>query len=118
MNTLIHIKNINELVFYAGISCLIAFATRFYPIFFLPVLLLRICLLFYCIYLAFSIKYRNQIAGIIAIAMLIGWIGGYWDLIELYLRFNSAEFVKNLMLMSVLPIILFTLYLKSNHNQT
>lgn len=113
---LIHIKNINELVFYAGISCLIAFATRFYPIFFLPVLLLRICLLIYCIYLAFSVKYRNHIAGIIAIAMVIGWIGGYWDLIELYLRFNSAEFVKNLMLMSVLPIILFTVYLKSNHN--
>lgn len=113
---LVHIKNINQLAFYAGISCLIAFATRFYPIFFLPVLLLRICLLFYCIYLGFSVIYRNKIALIIAIAMLIGWIGGYWDLIELYLRFNSAEFVKNLMLMSVLPIILFTLYLKSNHN--
>lgn len=109
-----HLKTINELVFYAGLSCLLAFFTRLYPVFFFPSLMLRACVLIYCLYSIFTIPYRKPVIDIICIACLLGWLGGYWDLIELYLRFNAAEFIKNMMLVALVPIILFSLYL-GNH---
>lgn len=106
-----HLRTINELVFYAGLSCLLAFFTRLYPVFFFPAFMLRIGVLIYCLYSMFTIRYRKPVLEIICIGVLLGWIGGYQDLIEVYFHFNPAEFVKNMMLAALVPILIFSLYL-------
>jgi hypothetical protein len=112
-----HLKNINELVLYAGLSCLVAFLTRLNPMFFFPVLMLRISILSYCIYIIAGAEGNTAIACIISTAVIVGWIGGYWDLIEVYLHWNSTEIIKNIMLVMAIPILCFALYLQWNYGK-
>jgi len=112
-----HLKNINELVLYAGFSCLVAFLTRLNPVFFFPVLMLRLSILSYCIYVISYTEGNKVIARIISAAVVVGWIGGYWDLIEVYLQWDSSEIIKNIMLILVIPIVFFALYMQWNHGK-
>lgn len=75
-----HLKIINELVLFTGISCLVAFFTRQNPVFFYPILLLRMAVIAYC----WFVMRRSHPAIVIMIALVLGWCGGYWDNIEGY----------------------------------
>ncbi|MBW4597520.1 MAG: hypothetical protein KME46_32645 [Brasilonema angustatum HA4187-MV1] len=112
-----HLKNINELCLYAGLSCLVAFITRLNPVFFFPILMLRLSIVGYCLYIISYAEGNRTTARIISAAVLIGWIGGYWDLIEVYWRWNSEEIIKSIMLILAIPIILFALYLQWTHGK-
>lgn len=82
-----HLKMINELVLYAGISCLVAFFTRQNPVFFYPIFLLRIAIISYC----WFVMPRTPLAFVIIIALMLGWIGGYWDSIEGYFHAETTK---------------------------
>lgn len=112
-----HLKNINELALYAGLSCMAAFLTRLNPVFFFPLLLLRISILGYCLYIMAYTEGNLAIARIISAALVVGWIGGYWDLIEVYLRWNADDIIKSLLLLMLVPVVCFALYLQWNHGK-
>lgn len=107
-----HLKNFNELALYAGLSCAIAFFTRLNPAFFYPVLLLRISILLYCFYVLALAEGDKTLAVIIGAAIFIGWIGGYWDLIEIYFQFNLTNILNALVIAFATPTILYVVYLK------
>lgn len=83
-----HLKNANELVLYASVSCGAAFIGRIFPAFFYPILLLRLGILGYCIYIIAGAEKNKELAVIIGGALFIGMIGGYYDLIGVYLAFD------------------------------
>jgi hypothetical protein len=107
-----HLKNFNELALYAGLSCAIAFFTRLNPAFFYPVLLLRLSILLYCFYVVALTENDKTLAIIIGAAIFIGWVGGYWDLIEVYFRFNLTNILNTLVIAIAVPTILYVVYLK------
>ena len=98
-----HLKNINELVLYASISCCAAFVGRIFPAFYFPILLLRLGIFLYCAYVIGTLESNRHTAMIIGGAIGIGLIGGYWDLIEVMLRFDPNAIT--------MPITLTTLFL-------
>jgi hypothetical protein len=107
-----HLKNFNELVLYASISCGLAFFARVNPTFYYPVLLLRIAVLAYCFYVIYNIE-ANKIFGILlGSSVFLGLIGGYWDLIELHLRFNQSKILSNAVLIIAAPFIFSGLWLQ------
>jgi hypothetical protein len=83
-----HLKNINELILYASISCGASFVGRLLPALYFPILLLRLGIFLYCAYVIAKLEGNRETAYIIGGSLFIGMIGGYWDLIEVYLRFN------------------------------
>jgi cbb3-type cytochrome oxidase subunit 3 len=83
-----HLSNVNELVLYACASCAVAFISRLLPALFFPILLLRLAIFFYCVYVVANLEKNRELALIIGSALFIGLIGGYWDLIEVYLRYD------------------------------
>jgi len=84
-----HLQNLNELVIYASISCGAAFIGRIFPAFYFPILLLRLGVLGYCLYVIGQSEGNKELAIVIGGALLLGMIGGNWDWIEVYLRFNQ-----------------------------
>jgi hypothetical protein len=86
-----HLKNANELVLYASLSCLAAFIGRLFPAFYFPILLLRLGMFGYCFYIIAHTEGNRELAIILGGSILIGLIGGYWDLIEVYLRYKQSE---------------------------
>ncbi len=85
-----HLKNANELVLYACISCAAAFISRLLPALFFPILLLRLAIFLYCVYVVANLEKNRELALVIGSALFIGMIGGYWDLIEVYLKYDSG----------------------------
>ena len=88
-----HLKNANELVLYAAISCGCAFIGRLFPPLYFPILLLRLAIFLYCIYVIANLEANRELAVILGCALLIGMIGGYWDLIEVWLRYDLQAIV-------------------------
>lgn len=88
-----HLKNANELVLYASVSCGAAFFGRVFPAFYFPILLLRLAIFGYCIYIIAHTEGNKELAVILGGSLFIGLIGGYWDLIEVYLRFDSGKII-------------------------
>lgn len=86
-----HLKNINELVFYAGLSCLASFIAREFPGLWVPIGLLRLGVFAYCTWLLVVAENNKVVAGLIGSSILIGGIGGYWDYIEIWLRFDNEK---------------------------
>jgi CDP-diglyceride synthetase len=99
-----HLKNLNELILYASISCGAAFFTRLFPAFFFPILLLRLGVLAYCTYVIATIERNREFATIFGAALLIGTIGGSWDYLEVYIRYNQELIAK---LLSLLVFVTF-----------
>ena len=56
-------------------------------------LLLRLSLLAYAIYVVGNIQANKPFAFCLLAALFLGWIGGYFDLLELQLTYNQAEFL-------------------------
>jgi hypothetical protein len=98
-----HLKNLTELTLYASISCGLAFVSRMFPAFHYPLLLLRLGVLGYCAYVIGATENNKELAVIISSALLLGLIGGYWDWIEIYIRFDNQR------VMTILSIILLVL---------
>ena len=108
-----HLVNLNQLVFYAGISCGIAFFTRLNPAFFYPVLLLRLSVLAYCFYaIAVERRKNRMLPLLVASALAFGWVGGYFDLLEVYLRFDAKAITLYVTVILLLPVILIAFYLQ------
>jgi hypothetical protein len=91
-----HLKNANELVLYASISCGAAYLARLNPPFHFPIILLRLAVLGYCGYIIAIAEGNKDLAVVVGGALLIGMIGGYWDLIEVHQKYVSPEMVATL----------------------
>jgi hypothetical protein len=109
-----HLKNINEACVYAGISCGIAFLVRLNPALFYPVLFVRLGILFYCWFVIFRIENNKAIGAIIAASTLIGWLGGYWDYIELIFRYKGDEIIMTISLIIAIIIVGLFAWVKVN----
>ena len=91
-----HLKNTNELVLYASLSCGAAYLGRLLPPFYFPILLLRLGIFAYCIYVVGNLEKNREFAIILGGALFIGMIGGYWDYIELLIKFDSSKVIASL----------------------
>jgi hypothetical protein len=111
-----HLQNLNELVIYASISCGLAFIARLFPAFYFPILLLRIGVLGYCLYVVAGAEGNRELAITLGGAMFLGMIGGNWDWLEVYLRFNQRVVGQYLSIITftLLAVLGLTLYLKNN----
>lgn len=98
-----HLKNITELVMYASVSCGLAFFSRLFPAFYFPILLLRLGVFGYCAYVIGRAENNRDLALVLGGAMFIGLIGGNWDYLEVWFRFNQ-EYVSKLFTVSVFII--------------
>ncbi|MFM6051974.1 MAG: hypothetical protein ACKPA7_10095 [Sphaerospermopsis kisseleviana] len=105
-----HLKNFNELVLYASISCGLSFFVRLNPSFFYAVLLLRLCVLGYAFYVIADIE-NNRVFGIcLGTSVLVGLIGGNWDWLELQSKYNQSDLISTALLIAIIPIIGFILW--------
>ena len=111
-----HLKNANELVLYAAISCGIAFIGRIFPAFFFPILLLRLGVLVYCLYVIGFAEKNKELAFIIGGALLLGLVGGYFDLISVWFKYDLENIVYTSTFLTVFIIasILLVLQVKNN----
>ncbi|QFS52889.1 hypothetical protein GXM_10153 [Nostoc sphaeroides CCNUC1] len=48
---------------------------------------------------------------IIGASIFIGWIGGYWDLVEIYLNFDMQNILTKGITLIAIPLIAASLYL-------
>jgi len=113
-----HLKNINELIIYSGISCGLSWFSRLNPTFFYVVLLGRLAVLSYCVYIISGIEGNKIFSYCLGASLLLGIIGGYWDLIEIQLRFNAVSIISNFLVIAVvllIAIMLFTGYKGRKH---
>lgn len=94
-----HLKNITELTLYASISCGLAFVGRLFPAFYFPIVLFRLGVIGYCGYVVCYQERNRELSIVLGGASLIGLVGGNWDWVEVYLRFNS-ELVGGYVVMS------------------
>lgn len=102
-----HLKNTNELVIYASISCSAAFIGRLFPAFYFPILLLRLGVFGYCLYIIAGTEGNKELAILIGSALFLGMIGGYWDLIEVYLLYDSARIVSSVLFVTCIALAIF-----------
>ena len=108
-----HLKNINELVIYSAISCGLSWFSRLNPTFFYVILLARLSVLAYCFYVISGIENNKIFSYCLAASLLLGIIGGYWDWIEIQMRFNSIYIVTNglvVLVFFLIGIMLFVSY--------
>jgi hypothetical protein len=100
-----HLKNFNELVLYAAISCGLSFFVRLNPSFFWCVLLLRLCVLGYSFYIIAGIE-DDKVFGIcLGASVLMGLIGGNWDWIELQFKYNQSQIINTSLIVIILLIV-------------
>ena len=113
-----HLKNLNELVLYASISCGAAFLSRLSPAFLFPIILLRLGVLGYCLYVIATIEKNREFAMILGGALFLGMIGGYWDYLEIYVRYNQETIAKllSLLIFVILAGIGLVVYLGGSKN--
>ncbi len=113
-----HLKNANELVLYAAISCGAAFIGRLFPALYFPILLLRLAIFLYCVYVIASLEKNRELALIIGSALFIGMIGGYWDLIEIWLRYDLGAIAQLITITLLFIASLFGLFIYMKNNAT
>lgn len=89
-----HLLNATELALYASVSCGFAFLTRLLPAFFWPVLLLRLGVFAYCLVVIAKAEGQRELAVVIASAVFIGLCGGYFDYLEILLRYDLPAVVS------------------------
>jgi CDP-diglyceride synthetase len=111
-----HLKNANELILYAAISCGAAFIGRLFPPLYFPILLLRLAIFLYCVYVIATLEKNRELALILGGSLFIGMIGGYWDLIEVYLRydFNAIASLITITLSFIAALLGLFIHFKSN----
>jgi hypothetical protein len=113
-----HLQNLNELVIYAGLSCGAAFIARIFPPFYFPILLLRLGVFGYCLFVIAKAEGDKELASVIGAALLLGVIGGNWDWFEVWLRFNSDQVasVFCLLVLCGLGMVGFYLFIQGGSN--
>lgn len=106
-----HLKNSIELVLYAGASCGVAFFARLFPAFYYPDLLLRIGVFLYCLIVIFHAEGNRLFAALLGASIFLGLVGGYWDLIEVFLNFDADRITGMLsLLLGIVIAGLFVYY--------
>lgn len=111
-----HLKNANELALYASLSCGAAFLGRLLPAFYFPVLLLRLGVVGYCIYVIAYTEKNKELAVIIGGSVFLGMLGGYWDLIEVYLLYNLSQIISTVTAISIFVLLGLVIYLQITNN--
>ena len=106
-----HLKNINELIIYSAISCGLSWFSRLNPTFFYVVLLARLSVLAYCIYIVSGIEGNKVFSCCLGAALILGIIGGYWDVIEINLKFNAVSIVSNGLIVLAFLVVGIALFL-------
>lgn len=109
-----HLKNANELTLYASLSCGAAFLGRLLPPFYFPILLLRLGIFAYCFYVIYKAEGNKELALIVGASLFIGMIGGYWDYIEILLRYDLSSIVRSItiILMFIVAVAIIILQVK------
>ena len=112
-----HLKNFNELVIYASLSTGLAFFVRLHPSFFFPVLLLRLSVVAYALFILGNIEHNKAFAYALIASMGLGLIGGYWDLIELNFTYNQAQLIALSSIISALSLgLIAVIILRKNES--
>lgn len=106
-----HLKNINELILYSAISCGLSWFSRLNPTFFYVVLLGRLSVLAYCFYIVSGVENNKIFSYCLAASLLLGIVGGYWDWLEIQMRFNSVSIISNSLIILVVLIVVIALFL-------
>ena len=88
-----HLKNANELVLYASLSCGAGFFARLVPAFWVPIMLLRLGVFAYCFIVLFRAEGQKELAILIGSALAIGFIGANLDLLEIVVRYDLQTLV-------------------------
>lgn len=114
-----HLKNLNELVLYASVSCGAAFVGRLFPALYFPILLLRLAIFLYCAYVIANLEQNRELAVILGSAILIGMVGGYWDLIEVWLRydFNALAQLITITLLFIASLLGLFIYVRGTNGK-
>jgi hypothetical protein len=112
-----HLKNANELVIYASISCGLAFIGRLFPAFYFPIFLLRLGMSGYCLYIIAGSEGNKELAILLGSALILGLLGGYWDLIEVYLRYDASRIVSVLMFVTCILLVVLGIVLHFKTNE-
>lgn len=89
-----HLRNSQELVLYASLSAGAAFLGRILPPFYFPILLLRLGIFAYCFFIIVKAEDNKELGIILGSAIFLGMLGGYWDLIEIYLRYDLQRIMS------------------------
>lgn len=111
-----HLRNFNELVIYASLSTGLAYFVRLNPSFYFPVLLLRVAVTAYALFVIASIEHNRAFAYALIAAILLGLLGGYWDVIELNFIHNQAQLIAISSIISALSIgMIAVLMLRGNN---
>lgn len=105
-----HLKNFNELVLYASISCGLAFFTRLNPSFFWAILMLRLCVLVYAGYIISYLEDNRIFGWCLGASVLVGLVGGNFDWLQLQFTFNQQAIINTIILIFALPILAFGFY--------
>ncbi len=100
-----HLKNINELIIYSAASCGLSWFSRLNPTFFYVVMLARLSVLAYCIYIVSGLEGNKIFSYCLGASLLLGMLGGYWDVIEIQLRFNAVSIISNGLIILVVMLI-------------
>jgi hypothetical protein len=100
-----HLKNINELIIYSAISCGLSWFSRLNPTFFYVVMMARLSVLAYCFYIVSGLEGNKIFSYCLGASLLLGMLGGYWDVIEIQLRFNAVSIVSNGLIILVVMLI-------------
>lgn len=103
-----HLRNSQELILYASISCGAAYVGRLLPPFYFPILLLRLGIFAYCIYVIGNLEKNREFAIILGGALFIGMIGGYWDYLELLIKYDSSKVITSLSSALLLALVICT----------
>jgi|SRR3569832_164160 len=103
-----HLRNSQELVLYASISCGAAYLGRLLPPFYFPILLLRLGIFAYCIYVVGNLEKNREFAIILGGALFLGMIGGYWDYLELLIKYDSPKVISSLATATLLALAIST----------
>jgi len=111
-----HLKNTNELVLYASFSCGAAYLGRLLPPFYFPILLLRLGIFAYCIYVVGNLEKNKEFAVILGGAIFLGMIGGYWDYLELLIKYDSPKVVSSLATAALLSLAIGTIIYQVRSN--
>lgn len=74
--------------------------------------LLRLCILAYTIYVIYNLEDDRVFATTLLGAVIVGIIGGYWHLIELYIRFDVNKLLMIPVMFLSLPLMIVGLWLQ------
>jgi hypothetical protein len=91
-----HLKNSQELVLYASLSCGAGFLARLVPAFYVPILLLRLGILAYCFVILYRAEGQKELAILIGSALAIGFVGANLDLLEIEVKYNLPSLVARI----------------------